>query len=68
MRQPIEDDANRPAWEDTEPAPDGEAPHPPVTETEEAVKEAEEESVKDLAEQAYERAMTPPPVIDEEDR
>ena len=65
MRQPIEDDATRPAWEDVEPEPDDEALRPPEDDVVEAVKEAPAE----FAEEVYERTMTPPPeTVEELDR
>ncbi len=61
MRQPIEDDANRPAWEDTGPEPDDETLRPLRDDSADAVRRAADEPNQQLAEEAYDRAMTTPP-------
>ena len=65
MRQPIEDDANRPAWDDAEPEPDDEHLWRRRDDSAEAVRAAAEERARQLAEEAYERAMTTPPGSEE---
>ncbi len=65
MQQPIDNDATRPAWEDAEAEPNDEGLHRPDEESADAVKLAAKQPVQQLAEEVYDRAMTPSPWPDE---